>query len=87
MKSTREEQLERLRSLADEDIDLSDIPEVIDWAEAERGKYYRPKKKAISLRVDMDVLHWFKTQQGPYQTRMNEALREYVSKHRRAAAD
>ena len=38
--------------------------------------YYRPIKKLVTLRVDADVLFWFKKTGRGYQTRMNEALRK-----------
>ena len=70
-----------LEALSDEDINTSDIPEVTDWSDAVRGKFYRPVKKAISLRVDADVIAWFRSQGGRYQSRMNAALREYMRRH------
>lgn len=70
-----------LEALPDEDIDTSDIPEGTDWSDAVRGKFYRPVKKAISLRVDADVIAWFRSQGGRYQSRMNAALREYMHRH------
>ena len=63
---------------------LRDIPEVLDWGGAVRGKFFRPIKKPISIRVDADVLAWFKAQDGRYQARMNEALREYMRQRRKA---
>ncbi len=70
-----------LEALPDEDIDTSDIPEGTDWSDAVRGKFYRPVKKAISLRVDADIIAWFRSQGGRYQSRMNAALREYMHRH------
>ena len=70
-----------LETLPDEDIDTSDIPEATDWSDAVRGKFYRPVKKAISLRVDADIIAWFRSQGGRYQSRMNAALREYMHRH------
>ncbi len=70
-----------LEALPDEDIDTSDIPEGTDWSDAVRGKFYRPVKKAISLRVDADIIAWFRSQEGRYQSRMNAALREYMRRH------
>lgn len=70
-----------LEALPDEDIDTSDIPEGTDWSDAVRGKFYRPVKKAISLRVDADVIAWFRSQGGRYQSRTNAALREYMHRH------
>ncbi len=70
-----------LEALPDEDIDTSDIPEATDWSDAVRGEFYRPVKKAISLRVDADIIAWFRSQGGRYQSRMNAALREYMHRH------
>jgi uncharacterized protein (DUF4415 family) len=76
-------ELAALETMSDEDIDTSDIPEVTDWRDAIRGRFYRPVKKAISLRVDADVLAWFRSLGDKYQSRMNEALREYMRRHRK----
>jgi uncharacterized protein (DUF4415 family) len=45
---------------------------------AERGDFYRPLKEQITLRLDKDVIAWFKAGGEGYQTRINEALREHV---------
>ncbi len=74
-------QLERLATMSDDDIDFSDIPEKLDWSNAVRGKFYRPVKQQVTLRLDADVLHWFKTHaEGSrgYQTKINAALRRFV---------
>ena len=71
-------ELKALEFIPDENIDLSDIPEVLDFSGWVVGKFYRPIKKSISIRVDSDVLAWFQSQGGKYQTKMNEALREYM---------
>src|SRR5206468_3396353 len=71
-------ELEALKSMPDEDINLSDIPEVLDFSGWVVGKFYRPVKKSISMRVDSDVLAWFQSLGGKYQTKMNEALRQYM---------
>jgi uncharacterized protein (DUF4415 family) len=77
-KSLRE--LEALAAMAEEDIDTSDIPEVLDWSGAKRGLFYRPVKQQLTLRLDADVVDWFRRQGTGYQSRMNAALREYVSR-------
>lgn len=82
-----QEQLRALDELADEDIDFSDIPEITDWTGAERGKFYRPVKQQITLRIDADVIAWFKAQTPEgrgYQTNINQALREHVRRSVRA---
>src|SRR5437660_11787471 len=45
--------------------------------------YYRPIKKAVTLRLDADVLAWFQRQGRGYQTRINRALRKLMSEERR----
>jgi len=42
-----------------------------------------PGKKSVHLRVDADVLAWFKAQGRGYLTRMNAVLRSYMEAHRR----
>jgi uncharacterized protein (DUF4415 family) len=81
------EEVERLAAMSDRDIDLSDIPEVTDWSRAERGKFHRPIKQQLTLRLDADVVEWFKerVQGRGYQTRINEALRHYMHEQRRKA--
>jgi uncharacterized protein (DUF4415 family) len=82
------EESRRIAEMPDEDIDYSDIPPVADWSNAVRGKFYRPVKQQVTLRLDADVLHWFKTQQGGkrgYQTRINAALRKFVKREQRSA--
>lgn len=75
-------ELEALAALPDDQINTDDIPEATgDWSGAKRGMFYRPIKQQITLRLDADLIDWFKThqQQGEgYQTSINRALREYV---------
>lgn len=76
-------QLARLAALPDERIDTSDVPESLDWSGAKRGLFYRPIKQQITLRIDADVIAWFKRRAAKgegYQTTMNRALREYVKR-------
>jgi len=78
MKRVEKARGEELRALArqkDENIDLSDIPEVTDWSQAVVGKFYRPIKKSLTIRIDADVLAWLKGQGKGYQTRINGILR------------
>lgn len=71
--------LKRLDAMSDENIDYSDIPETDEefWANSEM---FVGGKKAISLRVDFDVLLFFKKEaRGKgYQTAMNKVLRHYM---------
>jgi uncharacterized protein (DUF4415 family) len=80
---TREQlaELKALADLSDDAIDTTDAPQLIDWSGAQRGLFYRPVKQQLTLRIDADVISWFKKHARPdegYQTRINRALREYV---------
>ena len=81
-------ELAALATKSDDEIDLTDMPEKLDWSNAERGRFYRPVKQQLTLRVDADVVHWFKTHapDGGYQTRINQALRDYVAAQERDRA-
>ena len=69
-----------LRRMKDEEIDLSDIPALGDWNKAVVGKFYRPIKKSLTIRVDADVLAQLKRLGKGYQTRINSILREAVER-------
>ena len=82
-------ELQALAALPDEQIDIGEMPEVLDWSGARRGVLYRPVKRQITLRIDADVIAWFRsrTRGGEgYQTNINRALREYIEQHRREPA-
>jgi uncharacterized protein (DUF4415 family) len=81
-KPSGKKQLEHLAALPDEAIDLSDIPETLDWAQAQVGRFYRPIKQSVTMRLDADVLEWFKANSGKYQSRMNQVLREFMLSQR-----
>ena len=79
----------RLKSMPDADVRFTkDAPRTLpqDWARAvaHRGLPVPPRKQQIALRVDVDVLEWFKAQGDGYQTRMNAVLREFRDAHLRA---
>jgi len=75
-------QLKELKALEGRPIDTSDIPELPPGAlkNAIRGGLYRPMKKAVSLRLDADVIAWLKKDGKGYQTRANRVLREKMLK-------
>jgi len=77
------QEIEQLAKISDSEISLSEIPENQNWADAEVGKFFRPIKKQVTIRVDMDTLEWFKSMGSKYQTRMNLALREYMIDHKK----
>jgi len=75
-------ELDALAGLPDEQINTRALPEVRDWSGARRGAFFRPIKQQLTLRLDADLIDWFKihTPNGEgYQTRINSALREYVA--------
>jgi uncharacterized protein (DUF4415 family) len=71
-------ELKELKALEGRPIDTSDIPElpVGAFKNAVRGRFYRPVKQAVSLRLDADVIAWLKKDGEGYQTRANQMLRE-----------
>ena len=74
----------RLRAASEAEIAATSPPELKDlppdfWDDA---AVVPGRKRAISLRVDQDVLDWFRAAGPRYQTRMNAVLRAYVSKMR-----
>jgi uncharacterized protein (DUF4415 family) len=77
----RRKELAALAHLPDDKIDTRSIPEVKNWSDARRGLFYRSVKQQLTLRLDADVIAWFKDQaprgEG-YQTDINSALREHV---------
>jgi uncharacterized protein (DUF4415 family) len=80
-------ELDAIAVMPDETIDLSDMPEVTDFTGWVRGKFYRPVKKQVTLRLDADVIDWFKTNQGGargYQTAINAALRKVIETARQS---
>jgi uncharacterized protein (DUF4415 family) len=73
-------ELKALEQMADSEIDLSDMAEVVDWSKSVVGKYYRPVKKQVSIRLDMDILAYFMgDDKAGYQVRINDALRQFVA--------
>ena len=78
MRKLAREQKRDIRAIAakrDEDIDFSDAPAVLDWSGADIGKFYRPKKKPVTMRLDSDVIAWLKADGRGYQTKANWLLR------------
>ncbi len=81
MKRKSETDWDRIDAMTDENIDYSDIPEM-DEEFFQNVEMVLPKKKStVSLRLDPDVLAWFKAQGKGYQTRMNVILKAYVKAH------
>jgi uncharacterized protein (DUF4415 family) len=68
----------RLHASIEKDPD--DIGGALDWTRAVKG--VPPRKAAIKLRIDADVVSWFKGTGKGYQTRMNNVLRAFVESRR-----
>lgn len=76
---------ERLSTMTDDEIDLSDSPELDESFFANATLRMPLQKKAVSLRIDPDILKWYKGQGSGYQTRMNAVLRMYMQAKTRTA--
>jgi len=65
--------------------DAWELPAEVDFSKGVRGRFYRPKKVSTTLRLDNDLLLYFKKMAAEkktgYQTLISEALREYLSHH------
>jgi uncharacterized protein (DUF4415 family) len=88
--TAQQAEIEVLAALPDNKIDTRDMPEIRDWSGARRGVFFRPIKKQLTLRLDADVIAWFKRQTPSgdgYQTSINRALREYMEQHTDASPD
>lgn len=70
---------DRVDALTDEDIDTSDIPPLDETFFANAILRLPHPKETITIRVDADVLDWFRSQGKGYQTRMNAVLRTYMN--------
>jgi len=82
MRKLTKQQKRDIRVIAgkrDEEIDFSDAAPVLDWSGAEMGKFYRPKKKPVTMRLDSDVIAWLKAEGRGYQTKANWLLRQAMT--------
>jgi uncharacterized protein (DUF4415 family) len=78
----QKDELEQLKALKESDISLIDAPEISreNWIRGDRKDLYRPIKQPVTIRLDADIINWFKqhTRQGGYQTEINRILRHHV---------
>jgi len=72
----------RLDTMADEDIDTSEIPPLDDDFFERAGLRLPDEPVAVTVHLDADVLAWFKAQGEDYEKRLNRALRSYVEAHK-----
>lgn len=79
---TSQTNYEKLDNLKDEEIDLTDIPELSPEMFANAivrdGLKPVPNKQQVTLRLDSDVLEWFRARGKGYQTHINTLLRAYM---------
>jgi uncharacterized protein (DUF4415 family) len=91
----QEEELRQLEAAGEDGIDTASIPPAPAeaWRHARRGpvtredlaamrRFFRPVKQPVSLRLDADILHWFKERSGGrgWQTEINRALRAHIER-------
>lgn len=89
MRKLTKEQRRDIAAIAakkDEDIDFSDAPPVLNWSGTEIGKFYRPAKRPITIRVDADVIEWLKAAGPGYQTKANWLLRQAMLQSKKESA-
>jgi len=83
LSAEKRKELQKLAAKADREIDLSDIPEIQQIpSDAVIGRFYRPKKASVTIRLDADVLAWLKATGEGYQTRINIYLRQLMRQNR-----
>ncbi len=83
MSLSREQRLKKLDEIKDKEINYSDIPELDDTFWANAVLEYPEKKKPVTLRLDADVLVWFRSFGKGYQTRINSVLRSFYEAHKK----
>ena len=81
MKKKSETKRKKLSVMTDKDIDFSDISE-LDESFFREARWQPPVKKPVTIRIDEDVLAWFRGQGPGYQPRINMLLRRYMEINR-----
>ncbi len=76
-------------AIADEDIDLSDMPETTpeQWKTAIPNPFYRPVEEQVTLQIDRYILGWFRQNHDTYLTAINAALMEHIWRERATKID
>lgn len=79
--------VEEMKAVRDEDIDFSDIPEAnaAFWSDA-KVSFPEGAKTPVNMRLDSDMLEWFRSQGRGYQTKMNAVLRSFYEAHKQATS-
>ncbi len=73
--AARKRDIAAIAAKTDATIDFSEMPEVVDWDGAEVGRFYRPAKRPVTMRLDEDIIDWLKSYGRGYQTKANLLLR------------
>jgi uncharacterized protein (DUF4415 family) len=83
MKQSSRTDLSRIKKMKDSSIDYSDISETDEmfWEDAEI--IFPSKKIHLSIRLDNDIIEWFKQYGSGYQTKINRVLRSYINNMRK----
>ena len=81
--ATQRREIAAIAAKTDATIDFFEMPEVVDWSGAEVGRFYRPTKRPVTIRLDDDVIGWLKSYGRGYQTRANLLLRHAMEASRR----
>jgi uncharacterized protein (DUF4415 family) len=83
LSAEKRKELQDLAARPDREIDLTDIPEIQEIpSDAVIGRFYRPKKTTVTIRLDADVVAWIKASGEGYQTRINAYLRQLMQHSR-----
>lgn len=79
MSTSSKTNYKRISKLSDKDIDYSNIPETDEkfWSDAE--VLFPTKKTHVSIRLDDDIISWFKQFGRGYQTKINSVLKSYIT--------
>ena len=83
LSAEKRNELRKLAAKPDREIDFSDIPEIREIPpDAVIGRFYRPRKTTVTIRLDVDVVAWLKATGEGYQTRINSHLRRLMQQSR-----
>lgn len=82
---SKTKEIEDLKNMKEEEIDTTDMPEIALPHPPVVGKFYRPIKESVTVRLDADVIAWLKSGGRGYQTRANRILRSAMEEQQKKA--
>lgn len=82
---SKTKEIEDLKNMKEEEIDTTDIAEMVTSRPLAVGKFYRPIKESVTVRLDADVIAWLKSGGRGYQTRANQILRSAMEEQQKKA--